>query len=194
MCDNHDEMLSRVSQDGLALQYASKKLRGDREIVMQAVADDGRALQYASRQLKGDREIVLQAVAEDGRAFQHASEQLRGDREIASKAIADRGWAFEYASEELRSDTDMAEAALADTRTQRAVVLKVTLLSGRSCSQIFSLEFEGVQFVLRKSARLLDMDPNTVERSGTLMIGSVAIKDLKDLEPRKVHEVTLVLS
>ena len=60
---------------------------------------------------------------------------------------------------------------------------KVTLLSGRSCNQIFDLEFEGVQDVLQQSAELLDMDPDTVERSGTLMIGSTAIQDLEDCVP-----------
>ena len=62
----------------------------------------------------------------------------------------------------------------------RVACLKVTLLSGKSCSQIFGLKFEDVRDVLRQSARLLDMDPDTVERSGALVIGSTTIQDLKD--------------
>ena len=60
---------------------------------------------------------------------------------------------------------------------------KVMLLSGRSCSQIFNIEEEGVQDVLRLSAELLDMDPQMVERSGTLVFGSTVIKDLKERMP-----------
>ena len=59
-------------------------------------------------------------------------------------------------------------------------IRKVTLLSGRSCSQIFGLEFENIHDVLLQSAELLDMDPDKVERNGALMIGSTAIHDLKD--------------
>ena len=56
----------------------------------------------------------------------------------------------------------------------------MTLLSGRSCSQIFHIEKEDIEDVLRQSAALLDMDVDTVVRNGTLMIGSIDIKDLKD--------------
>jgi hypothetical protein len=48
-----------VQQDGLALEYASAELRGDREIVLAAVQQDGWALYFASTELRGDREIVL---------------------------------------------------------------------------------------------------------------------------------------
>ncbi|MDA8575970.1 DUF4116 domain-containing protein [Candidatus Marinamargulisbacteria bacterium] len=35
------------------------------------------ALQYASEELKRDREFIMKAVKKDGRALQHASEELR---------------------------------------------------------------------------------------------------------------------
>ena len=60
---------------------------------------------------------------------------------------------------------------------------KVTLLSGRSCSQIFNIEAEDIQYVLRQSADLLDLDSDVVARSGALMSGPTEIKDLKDCNP-----------
>ena len=51
------------------------------------------------------------------------------------------------------------------------------------CNQIFNIEEEDIQDVLRQSAELLDMDPDMVERSGTLMIGSTDIRDLKEHMP-----------
>eukprot|EP01045_Picozoa_sp_COSAG04_P059484 COSAG04_NODE_29517_length_268_cov_0.917160_1_plen_66_part_10 len=48
----------RVNLNCLALQYASKELRGNREIVQKAVDQSWLALQYASEELRGDREIV----------------------------------------------------------------------------------------------------------------------------------------
>ena len=193
MCDDREEVLKRVTKDGNALDDASENLKGDREIVMQAVLQDGRALQFASEELKGDREIVMQAICKRWQAMQFASEQLKGDREIACRAIAAGGWAFQFASEELRGDRDIAEAALANVQDP-AVVLKVTLLSGRSCSQIYYAADDEVQDVLRESANLLDMDPDTLVSNGALMIGSRDLKDLTDLEVGKVHEVTLLLT
>jgi len=43
----------------LALEYASEKLKDDKEIVLEAVKQDGLALQFISEKLKDDKEIVL---------------------------------------------------------------------------------------------------------------------------------------
>ena len=59
----------------------------------------------------------------------------------------------------------------------------MTLLSGRSCSQIYDIEGEQVQDVLRQSAELLDMDSEIVERNGALMSGALVIKDLQEDRP-----------
>jgi len=49
--------------------------------VMAAVKENGLALQYASAELKGDREIVAEAVKEaDNSVLQFASERLRKKR------------------------------------------------------------------------------------------------------------------
>jgi len=50
----------------LALEYASEKLKDDKEIVLEAVKQDGLALEYASEKLKDDKEIVLEAIKKFG--------------------------------------------------------------------------------------------------------------------------------
>ena len=55
----------------------------------------------------------------------------------------------------------------------------MTLLSGRSCSQIFNVA-ESVQDVLEQSARLLGLDPDVVVRSGSLVSGTSVIKNLRE--------------
>ena len=89
--DNRDEMLQRVARAGLALEYATEELRGDREVVMTAVASNGWALEYATEDLRGDREVVMTAVASNGWGVNHASEELRGDREVMEAALANTG-------------------------------------------------------------------------------------------------------
>jgi hypothetical protein len=44
-------------KDGMALQWASEEMRGDRELCMAAVTQDGKALQWAGQEMKSDREL-----------------------------------------------------------------------------------------------------------------------------------------
>ena len=60
-------MLAAVKQWGFALEYASAKLKDDREIVLEAVKRNGSALQH-------DREIALAAV-QDGYMLGYASDE-----------------------------------------------------------------------------------------------------------------------
>ena len=69
------------------------------------------------------------------------------------------------------------------------------LLSGRCCSQIFDLDHENLEDVLRQCADLLDLDKDQVLGSASLMHGTSVITDLrKDLEAGKMYELTLVMS
>ena len=92
----------RVAQDGRTLQFATAKLKGDREIVLAAVGQDGRALKFAAAPLKADRGVVLAAVAQDGRALQFAAAKLKGDREIVVVAVSQAGRALQFAVAKLK--------------------------------------------------------------------------------------------
>ena len=50
-------MLAAVKSSGFALQYADKKLRADREIVLAALKSNLYAIQYADKKLMADPEI-----------------------------------------------------------------------------------------------------------------------------------------
>ena len=57
--------MEAVRQNGWALDFASKELQGDREIVMAAVQRNGGALQIASLELHGmhpNRELAKGSV------------------------------------------------------------------------------------------------------------------------------------
>ena len=49
--------MEAVKQNGRALEFASKELRGDKEVVMKAVKQNGDALMYASKELQGDKSM-----------------------------------------------------------------------------------------------------------------------------------------
>ena len=163
--------------------------------MLAAVFNDGRALQYATEELKGDHEIVLAAVSNYGQALQYAAEELKGDREIVLAAVSEDGCSLNYATNGLKADEEMMRHALEQSPDQ-LVGLKVSLLSGRCCSEIFSiwdLVPDRKTLVLRSCAASLELDRDLVERTGTFVCGPIEVKDFRELEPGKVHELTLVL-
>ena len=152
------------------------------------VSKSGMTLQDAAEELKGDREIVMEAVSENGHALQHATEELKADPEIVMRAVSHDGYALRYASQELKSDKEMMQHALRQGQGLGALVgLKVVLLSGRCCTEIFYIHSDHRRRVLRRCAELLDLDPDHVERRGALMRGIVEVQ-----EGTKLHESILV--
>ena len=136
----------------------------------------------------------MAAVSQDGRVLQYAAEELQGDREIVMTAVSQNGVALRYATKELKDDEEILQHALERSRNCSDLVgLKVVLMSGRCCSEVFWKGFP-MSLVLRRCAASLDLDPDYVERNGTLMRGPTEVKHLRELEPGKLHEITLVLS
>ncbi len=60
--NNKELMLYAVNKYGVLLQYANKKLRGDRNIVSAAIENDPSSMQYVSKELLSDREFILSAL------------------------------------------------------------------------------------------------------------------------------------
>ena len=74
-------------------------------------------------------------------------------------------------------------------------VVEVMLLSGNCCSQIFNLDQETLEDVLRQCADLLGLNKDKVLGSATLMHETSVITDLKeDFMAGKMYELTLILS
>ena len=59
------------------LEYASDRLKNNKEIVLEAVKQNGLALEYASDRLKNNEEIVVTAIKQYESALQFASYRLR---------------------------------------------------------------------------------------------------------------------
>ncbi len=110
--DDREIVEIAVSQNGLALEYASDELRADREIVIKAISQDGSALYYASRKYRNDREIVGIAVSQHGEALAYASIDLRNDKEIVKIAVLQNGRALQFASKELCDNKEIVKIAI----------------------------------------------------------------------------------
>ena len=111
-------------------------------------------------------------------------------------AVSENGHALRYASEKLKltGGQEIVEAAVANA-SPYARVLKVGLLSGRWCIELFDINLHTLEDVLRECATLLDLDPDHAAQGGALLLGTVVVKDLaRDLEAGRLNELTLVLS
>ena len=97
----------------------------------------------------------MKAVSHAGPALRFASEVMRGDRQMVMTAVLRWGYALHYATVDLRGDADMIEVALANNREVALVALRVSLLSGRFCNQIYTAH-EDIGVVLRECAALLE--------------------------------------
>ena len=108
-----DEDVLAKKRNELALQYASKELKGDKDVVLKALrVFGGNSLQHASVELRNDKELVLEAVGEHGLALQYASKELKGDKEVVLKAVGNHGLALQYASKELKGDKEVVLKAV----------------------------------------------------------------------------------
>ena len=77
---NKKFMTKVVQINGMALQYALKELRDDKQFVMMAVQNSsGFALKYASKRLRADREIVYEAVKRWKSPLKYASQELQDE-------------------------------------------------------------------------------------------------------------------
>merc|ERR1712039_112689 len=74
--EDKEFILDAVSQNGLVLQYA--KFQDDKDVVLEAVSQNGLVLQYAYK-FQEDQDIVLAAVKKDLKALEHASDELKKD-------------------------------------------------------------------------------------------------------------------
>ena len=122
---------------GIALKYANKTLRGDKDVALaairgcvqawQLISDDlkkdpevslavvnknGDMLYYLQNSCKEDHSIVEAAVRQNPRAYRSASDALKADRSIALSAFSRDGSMLQHAPESLRDDLEVVTAAV----------------------------------------------------------------------------------
>ena len=69
----------RTNYSNLSHLHASEKLRGNRDLVLEAVRNNGLSLAHVSVKLRGNYDIVLESVKNNGLSLTNDSEKLRGN-------------------------------------------------------------------------------------------------------------------
>ena len=101
-----------VKQNGLALQFASRKWKNNYKIVFSAVSQNGEALKYASKGWKNNYAVVQAAVGSNPVSFEYVSQRLVDDYDLALSAVSRCGEMLEHASARLRNVIEIATSAV----------------------------------------------------------------------------------
>ncbi len=117
---NREIVSFSVQQDWRALKYASDELKSDKEIILTAVQQDWRTLEYASKEFVNDQESMLATVSQNGLALKYASNELKNDKEVVLAAISQNGLALKYTNDELKNDKEVVVVAV----SQNGLVLE----------------------------------------------------------------------
>lgn len=80
------------------IQYASDKIKEDKECVLAAVCVNGPLLEFASKRLQNDVDVVSSAIGQNVNAFKFASDRLRDNEKIVLIVISFSGYLLEFAS------------------------------------------------------------------------------------------------
>jgi hypothetical protein len=99
--------LAAVAANGRELQYASVRMRDNREVVLAAVSGAGEMLEYASPDLQDDSEVVLTAISQRFLTL----EQL-ADPALAAAAAYASVHVLQYAGAAVQADPTLALAAV----------------------------------------------------------------------------------
>lgn len=106
------------------LHWASKALRDDKDVVMEAVGRKDywcdnpnmpETLKWASDRLKDDKEVVMAAIDnpnfQGSEAFEYASDKLKDNKDFVCELLKNRKSIFEYVSDRLKDDEDVVRTA-----------------------------------------------------------------------------------
>jgi WD40 repeat protein len=94
LSDEKQKAIAAVKEDPSELENL-EDFQGDKEVVMAAVTQDGVALEYASEKLQDDEAIVMAAMASNPCALEHANSRFRVDRDLVLRYIQHQlknGW------------------------------------------------------------------------------------------------------
>lgn len=128
-----------LATDGEIFEWASKRLRSDRNLAKQAIVDFTPAitdvakdllydksfilevaalkpsiLRYLPKEMTNDKDVVLTCVEGYGRMLEFASDRLKFDRDIVLSAVRSDGLALAFAEQILKKDIHVVMAALVD--------------------------------------------------------------------------------
>jgi len=181
-----------VRQNVYALQYASNKLKADKEVVLAAVKQNGLALENASNELNADKQVVLAAVEKDGMALEFASNEMKTDKEVVFAAMKQTDDTRKSNSDKLLLDRKAALALVVPGNTNAPAVrleqeVVMNLIQHELASEYFSCRqfwFSRVPPVLLFLGSILvvvAISELFIENLNVIVLAAVFLQAMKEL-------------
>jgi len=118
--NNKEEVLEAIRQNGLNIIYASKEIKEDEEVLLEAIGNNSEAIREVNAALLGNKEFMLKALARSNNATNYrldanpliyASEELKHDKEFVLEVVKQNGSALRYA-DYFKKDKDIVIEAV----------------------------------------------------------------------------------
>ena len=90
---NHELVMDAVKRNGMALEFASSRLKGDQEVVRAAVINDSDAFKFAATTLRSSSTFVMSLLKEslpaggESRLLAFGMGGLNADRRVVMAAV-----------------------------------------------------------------------------------------------------------
>ena len=110
--NNKDIVLAALACNGEAFKFASTELQDDEDIVNEALDNQGMQLEFVSERLQNIYEISLKAVSNESMALQFVPNKFKNVKELVIIAVRENGLSLEFASIDLRDDIDVVLEAV----------------------------------------------------------------------------------
>merc|ERR1712216_124299 len=110
--------MAAVAQNGLALEFGSEEMKGDRELCTAAVAQKWCSLKYISDVLKKDEEIIIAAIYNWHKCFPECKSS--GDAARLKKALEVNFWTDDYIPAAMRENMTVRQVAGLSTERNEA--------------------------------------------------------------------------
>lgn len=94
------------------LKYCSKELKDDIDIVKEAVFFDPISFKFASKNLKKNKDLFLEAVKSGLETIKFIDKKLKDDIDVVKEIIKNSPWNIKFLSKKLRENEDMMLFAL----------------------------------------------------------------------------------
>lgn len=156
------------------IRFGSERLRSNKEwFAVQIKNGNANTLQYATKDLLDDKELVLSAISESPEILEYSSSRLRDCKEVVLLAITRSNWqssVLKFASERLRSDVEIVDAKNGLLSAPYRVPFASEKLRGNSEFMLPKIQRHGAS-ILRYVCQTIEKDEGFLTSAGQAMAG-----------------------
>ena len=103
-----------INNFGFSIQFASERLRDNKNLALEAVKSSGYNLKYLSKRLKKDKSIVLKSLQKNAYSLKYADKSFKKNKTFLFKIFKFYlgGASFKYIHNDLKKDKKITLRAL----------------------------------------------------------------------------------